>query len=277
MYSGLAAYACDHWVRHSFHWDAPQPRALIVGAGSGIFGAVPLGFLVSNTGLGLSLALSILVSAIYVFVMFAGYVLLWERRARRRNDADQASPDPLAPGDAPHEPIDTTEPAGFPTHFDRTENLMESASRDERNSSPYWPRSLFLSLALAGYASVGSPFLVWYLIELVLVPDSREAVGLMLFMYIIPNAFLGLFTGVAAYSTDRWSRRRYRRFPRALFVGSGSGVIGAAPLGLLVSSTARGLALTPAILGSAIYVFVVFTGYVLLWERRAPRRHGSDG
>ena len=92
FFTGLIGYGCSAGARRSLHWDLPIPHALIVGAGSGAFGAVPVGFLVSVTKLGLDLPMAILASGIYVFVVFTGYVLLWERRARRPHGSDGNHP-----------------------------------------------------------------------------------------------------------------------------------------------------------------------------------------
>ena len=140
-------------------------------------------------------------------------------------------------------------------------------------------RSLFLSLLFAGYVSVGLPFLVWGAAYLVVRPDSWWGIGWLLGLFIVPSALVGLHTGVSAYAWNHWARlSRFGDTPRgrALIVGAGSGVFGAVPLGFLLTITKLEVGLPMAILASGIYVFVVFTGYVLLWERRARRRYGSD-
>ena len=87
---GLIGYVCSRATQRFFNRDLPVPHALIVGAGSGAIGALPLGFLLSLTEFGAGLAISIIASGIYVCVVFTVYVLLWERRARRWDDGTGA-------------------------------------------------------------------------------------------------------------------------------------------------------------------------------------------
>ncbi|KIP52861.1 hypothetical protein SD72_06610 [Leucobacter komagatae] len=63
-------------------------RAAIVGVIVGLLGAYPIGFLAFSTTLASSLGvgrpLGVLLTGVYLALMFGGYMLCWERREARR-------------------------------------------------------------------------------------------------------------------------------------------------------------------------------------------------
>ncbi|GAA1325059.1 hypothetical protein GCM10020360_16520 [Nonlabens tegetincola] len=93
----LSLVCLGFWMagRSAANSGGAYARASIVGAVVGVLGAYPVGFLTFSTtlvnNLGLGRPVGVLLTGIYLALMFGGYMLLWERHEARRRRGNERS------------------------------------------------------------------------------------------------------------------------------------------------------------------------------------------
>jgi len=137
------------------------------------------------------------------------------------------------------------------------------------------PRSRLLSAIFAGSLISTAPFLIYWCISLSLSPGNAWGVGWIIGLFIIPGAIVGLCVGVGGYVCwfyVRNSRGWVSPLSSAVTVGISVGLLGALPIGFLVSVTDLKINFPVAALASGLYMALLMGCYVFFWERRESGR-----